>query len=105
MTIEEKHLIDRFHAGHFDGMVGNMFETTGGSLVWTEIKEGKITRYKQGPGGRFFNGRENEHYSGVLHIIAEFSTTPEIFRSFRNLVGLCKIKRPTSIVPNSNKNA
>ena len=42
MTIEEKHLIDRFHAGHFDGMVGNMFETTGGSLVWTEIKEGKI---------------------------------------------------------------
>ena len=92
MTIEEKHLIDRFHAGQFDGMVGNMFETTGGSLVWTEIKEGKITRYKQGPGGRFFNGRENEHYSGVLHIIAEFSTTPEILSFFQKFGWLMQDK-------------
>jgi len=51
-----------------DGRVGNDLHTQGGSTIWTEIKEGNPVRYKQGPGGKFFNGKENERYEGVRHV-------------------------------------
>ena len=57
MTSEERELLKRMDAGELDGMVGNMFQTDGGSTVWTTIKDGIPTRFKQGPGGKFFNGR------------------------------------------------
>lgn len=105
MTIEEKHLIDRFHAGQFDGMVGNMFETTGGSLVWTEIKRAKSRAISKAL-VEDFSMDEKTSITRVYYIsLLNFPQHQKSYRSFRNLVGLCKIKRPTSIVPNSNKNA
>ena len=60
MTSEERELLKRMDAGELDGMVGDMFQTDGGSTVWTIIKNGIPVRFKQGPGGKFFNGKENE---------------------------------------------
>ena len=63
MTSEERELLKRMDAGELDGMVGNMFQTDSGSTVWTIIKNGIPVRFKKGPGGKFFNGKENERYS------------------------------------------
>ena len=72
MTSEERELLKRMDAGELDGMVGDMFQTDGGSTVWTIIK-----RFKQGPGGKFFNGKENERHEGVLHTLAKWMTDEE----------------------------
>ena len=40
MTSEERELLKRMDAGELDGMVGDMFQTDGGSTVWTIIKNG-----------------------------------------------------------------
>ncbi len=53
---EEKSLLDKLLSGALDGIVGNDLTTSGRSTVWTVIKNGIPTRYKQGPGGKFFNG-------------------------------------------------
>lgn len=74
MTKEEKGLLQRLAAGEFDGIVGDLLETVGGSIVWSEIKNGIPKRFKKGPGGKFFNGKENERYEGVLHILQEWIT-------------------------------
>ena len=77
MTSEERELLKRMDAGELDGMVGDMFQTDGGSTVWTIIKNGIPVRFKQGPGGKFFNGKENERYEGVLHTLAKWMTDEE----------------------------
>lgn len=71
---EEKSLLDKLLSGALDGIVGNDLTTSGRSTVWTVIKNGIPTRYKQGPGGKFFNGKENERYEGVLHTLEEWIT-------------------------------
>ena len=43
----------------------------------TIIKNGIPVRFKQGPGGKFFNGKENERYEGVLHTLAKWMTDEE----------------------------
>ena len=68
MTEQERALLDKLNSGTLDGLVGDYFTTSGGSDVWMEIKNGVPVQYKQGPGGKFFNNRENEHYEGVLHV-------------------------------------
>lgn len=78
MTNEERNLIKRFKSGEFNGIVGDLFGTNGGSTVWTEIKDGKATRYKEGPSKRFFNGEENERIGGTLHVLAEWATDAQI---------------------------
>lgn len=78
MTSEERNLIDRFKNGEFNGIVGDFFGTNGGSTVWTEIRDGKATRYKEGPSKRFFNGKENERTGGALHVLAEWATDAQI---------------------------
>lgn len=78
MTNEEKDLISRFKNGEFNGMVGDFFGTKGGSTVWTEIRDGKATRYKEGPSKRFFDGKENERIGGALHVLAEWATDAQI---------------------------
>ncbi len=77
MTNEEKKLLKRLNAGELDGLVGDDITTKGGSRVWTSIKDGIPTRYKQGPGGRFFNGKENESIEGVRHILDQWNTNEE----------------------------
>lgn len=85
MTSEERELLKRMDAGEFDGIVGNMFQTDGGSTVWITIKDGIPTRFKQGPGGKFFNGKENERYEGVLHTLKKWVTDEERLDFLRKL--------------------
>ena len=73
-TKEEKKLLEKLKAGLLDGRVGRDLETSGGSTIWTMIKNGLPGCYKEGPGGRFFNGKENERYSGKRHILTEYKT-------------------------------
>lgn len=76
-TKEEKNLLAKLLSGVLDGQVGDDLTTTGGSTVWNVIKNGKPIQYKQGPGGKFFNGKENERFDGVLHILKEWITDDE----------------------------
>lgn len=82
-TNEEKNLITKFLSGMLDGQVGRDFYTDGGSRVWTAIKDGEIVRYKQGPGTRFFNGKENERIDGVRHVLAKWITEDQILEFFQ----------------------
>lgn len=77
MTKEEKKLLKKLETGALDGLVGDEFFTSGGSSVWTEIKNGIATRYKQGPTQKFFNNRENERIPGVLHTLQKWVTDEE----------------------------
>lgn len=77
-TTEEKTIIAKILSGVLDGQVGNDFFTDGGSTVWTVIKNGKITRFKQGPSKKFFNGKENDIIEGTLHVLQEWITDEEI---------------------------
>ena len=77
-TKEEKNLLKKIADGVLDGQVGDDLITSGKSTVWTTIKDGIITRYKQGPDRKFFNGKENEWISGVLHVLKEWKTDDEI---------------------------
>lgn len=74
---EESGLLSKLLSGLLDGQVGDDLETTGGSTVWTEIKDGTPTRYKQGPGGKFFDGKENVRYDGKLTKLEEWKTDDE----------------------------
>lgn len=77
MTMEEIALLDKMMSGKIDGLVGNVLYTTGGSSVWTEIKDGNPVRYKQGPGGKYFDGKENVRFEGVKHIQEKWETNEE----------------------------
>ena len=59
MTDEEQKLLRRLAAGELEGLVG-------GSSVWSCIEDGIPIQYKQGPGSKYFNGKENEHVPGAL---------------------------------------
>ena len=76
-TDEENALLQKLSAGELDGLVGNVIFTTGNSSVWTEIRDGNPVRYKQGPGGKFFDGKENVRYEGVKHTLEEWKTDEE----------------------------
>lgn len=73
-TQEESKLLSRMANGAFDGLIGRDLTTTGGSTVSRVIKNGVPSLIKQGPGKRFFNGKENEIIGGVLHILDEWKT-------------------------------
>ncbi len=76
-TNEEKSLLEKLASGLLDGIVGDDLTTTGGSTVWKAIKNGTPANYKQGPSGKFFNGKENERFEGVLHTLQEWATDNE----------------------------
>lgn len=90
LTNEEKSLLEKLLSGALDGYVGNDMTTSGGSTVWTAIKNGIPGRYKQGPGSKFFNGRENEHIEGVLHTLQEWITDEEKLEFLRKFGWLMK---------------
>ena len=71
---EEKNLLAKLASGLLDGDVGGSVETTGGSTVWFEIIKGIPTQLKQGPGRKFFNGKENEHFDGALTVKGKWKT-------------------------------
>ncbi|MBO5630090.1 MAG: hypothetical protein J5965_13575 [Aeriscardovia sp.] len=76
-TKEEKGLLAKLLSGALDGQVGDDLTTSGGSTVWTTIKDGKPARYKEGPTKKFFNGKENERIPGVKHTLEEWKTDDE----------------------------
>lgn len=73
-----------------DGVVGNSIFTTGGSEIWTEIKNGIATQYKQGPSRKYFNGRENVRTEGVLHELEKWVRDDELIFFFRKFGYLLK---------------
>lgn len=74
---EEKNLLAKLASGVLDGIVGDDLTTTGGSTVWKAIKNGIPANYKQGSGEKFFNGKENERFEGVLHTLQEWESDDE----------------------------
>ena len=76
-TKEEKGLLAKLASGDLDGLVGNDLNTSGGSRVWKSIKNGIPGSYKQGPERKFFDGRENVRFSGVLHTLMQWKTDDE----------------------------
>ena len=77
-------------SGALDGPVGNELTTTGGSTVWKAIKNGIPAMFKQGPGGKFFDGKENECFNGVLHILHEWNTDEQKLAFLRKFGWLMK---------------
>ena len=77
MTKEEKNLLQKLASGALDGIVGDDLTTKGGSTIWTAIKDGLPAMVKQGPGGKSFNGKENERYEGVLQTLQKWVTDDE----------------------------
>ena len=73
----EKERLSKMASGLFDGQVGDDLYTTGGSCIWMVIKNGVPVRYKEGPGGRFFDGEENVNTKGVRHILQTWETEEE----------------------------
>ncbi len=66
--------LKKLASGALDRFVGDGETTYGGSAVWKSIKDGIPVMLKQGPGGKFFNGKENEHFEGVMHTLQEWTT-------------------------------
>lgn len=83
MTNEEKKLLQKMASGALDGIVGDNITISGGSTVWKSIKNGLPAMFKQGPGGKFFNGKENECYEGVLHTLQKWATDDEKLQFLR----------------------
>lgn len=94
-TNEEKILLAKLLSGALDGRVGRDLVTSGGSRIWHSIKDGKIVQYKQGPGGKFFDGKENVRYPGVLHVLREWITEDDklaFFQKFGHLMDDADVK-------------
>lgn len=88
-TNEEKKLLEKLDSGILDGLVGD-YLPSGKSTVWMEIKNGIPIQFKQGPGGKFFNGKENERYEGVLHTLHEWRTDDDKIEFLRKFGYLMK---------------
>lgn len=91
-TSEEKKLLKRLASGELDGFVGDNLTTTRGSTVWKAIKNGVPAMFKQGPGGKLFNGKENERFEGVLHTLQEWATDEQKLEFLRKFGWLMKDK-------------
>ena len=74
---EERGLLKKLASGALDGFVGNNLYTSGGSTIWKSIRKGIPSMCKQGPGGKFFDGKENVRYEGVLHTLQKWNTDVE----------------------------
>ena len=64
-------------AKELDGLVGTDYYTSGGSRIWMEIKNGTPVRYKQGPGGKFLDGKENIKFEGKKTVREKWETDDE----------------------------
>lgn len=76
-TDEENTLLQKLLSGELDGLVGDVYYTPGGSTIWTEIKDGNPVRYKKGPGGKYFDGKENVRYEGKKYTQENWKTDDE----------------------------
>lgn len=76
-TKEENGLLQRMRKGLLDGALDGELITSGGSSVWSEIKNGIPFRFKQGPGRKHYDGKENVYVEGVLHTVKTWLTDEE----------------------------
>ena len=90
MTKEEICLLKKLASGTLDGRVGGDLTTSGGSSIWKVIKNGVPVMLKQGPGKKFFDGRENIKIDGVLHVLQEWSSEEEKLEFLRKFGWLLK---------------
>ena len=74
---EEIGLLKKLLSEELDGPVGTNYYTSGGSTIWMEIKNGNPVRYKQGPGGKFFDGKENIKFEGKRTVLEKWETDDE----------------------------
>ena len=69
MTSEERELLKRMDAGELDGMVGDMFQTDGGSTVWTIIKMGFPSDLSRDPEVSFLTEKKmNDTREFFIHL-------------------------------------
>ncbi len=100
LTRLESELLRKLGKGLLDGFVGDYLTTSGGSTVWTEIKNGTPMRLKEGPGGKFFNGKENERFKGATHVLQKWSSDEEkvgFLRKFGFLMKDDSVKKYSSL--------
>lgn len=90
MTKEENNLLKKLASGALDGVVGDELITSGKSTVWKTIKDGVPIMFKQGPGGKFFDNRENVRFEGVLHTLQKWVTDEEKLEFLRKFGWLMK---------------
>lgn len=90
ITKEEKILLERLSNGEFDGLVGDHLFTTGGSMVWKTIKNGIPRMFKEGPGGKFFDGKESVAFDGVKKVLKEWISDEEKLQFLRKFGWLMK---------------
>ena len=77
-TEEELILLERLKSQELDGKVGDTLPDNGyGSSYWFEIIHGIPMQIKLGPGGKFFNNRENEHWESEPKIIHRYRSNDE----------------------------
>lgn len=74
---EEKKLLEKLKSGILDGRVGDSFPFGPGSTSWHEIRDGVPARYRKGPGGKFYNGKENERYERTTRTTKKYKTDDE----------------------------
>lgn len=80
----EKKLLKKLAEGAFDGIVGDVLDMDSGSTTWAEIRNGIPAQYKQGPGGKIFNGKENEKFEGAVRKIRTYKTDEDKIGFLRN---------------------
>ena len=82
-TKEEQTILKMLKDGLLDGFVGDDLITSGKSTVWKQIKNGVPQMLKQGPGSKFFDGKENTRIEGKLHILQEWVSDEEKLQFFQ----------------------
>lgn len=74
-TDEENRILSKLHSGALDGPFGKALPDNGyGSSLWFVIKNGVPMQMKCGPGGRFFNGKENETWESTPRVDIKWRT-------------------------------
>ena len=89
MTTEERSLLKRLASGVLDGVVGDDY-ISGKSIIRMVIKEGKPIRFREGPGRKVFNGKENDYIADARRVLQEWITDEEILVFLRKYGFLMK---------------
>lgn len=80
-TSLEVSLLARLAAGEFDGYKGNYWWPN--ATFWCTIENGSPIRWKQNPGTKVFNGKENEYIPGKISIYRKYLTDDEKLEFFQ----------------------
>ena len=77
-TDEECYLLEKLQSGVLNGKFGEPLLNNGyGSSIQLEVRDGIPVRVKCGPGGKFFNGEENETWESTPKIDIKWRTNDQ----------------------------